>query len=91
MTESERRKDEGMEAAAEARVVLLEQARGIAIGIATTRGVVTADDIPDCLREQLGPAAGSIFKGSTFRFTGNRIKSVLPRNHARELKVWELV
>jgi len=75
----------------DARTALLEQARNLAIDVATARGVVTADDIPSCMRKELGPTAGSIFKSSEFHFTGNRIKSALPANHARELKVWALV
>ena len=39
----------------------------------------------------LGPAAGSLFKGREWKFTGERICSARASNHAREIKVWRLV
>jgi hypothetical protein len=83
-------KQQGMEEAAVKRAVLLDQAREHARRVAGTKGTVTADDIDKSVREALGPAAGSIFKGGDFQFTGQRVTSKLPSNHARELKVWQL-
>ena len=83
-------KQQGMEDAAVKRAVLLNQAREHARRVADTKGTVTADDIDKSVREALGPAAGSIFKGDDFQFTGQRVTSTLPSNHARELKVWQL-
>ena len=38
----------------------------------------------------LGHAAGSIFKGGDWTKTDDRVQSILPSNHARELCVWKL-
>jgi len=38
----------------------------------------------------LGNAAGSIFAGKRWKFTGDRVKSRRPSAHAREIKVWRL-
>tara|TARA_R110002167_G_scaffold65480_2_gene185304 strand:+ start:10012 stop:10329 length:318 start_codon:yes stop_codon:yes gene_type:complete len=84
-------KTAGMEAAAESQKEKLERARDAAVEIALSR-----DDRcchMDLVREKvgdLGPAAGSLFKGPMWRFTGQRILSQLPANHAREIKVWQL-
>jgi len=92
-----RAKTEGMSAAALTRSELLSQAREIAVAIARHRvnRRVTADDVGRALRlrglPDLGPAAGSIFRGSMWEFTGERVRSARISNHARELKVWEFV
>lgn len=89
-------KDEGRNAAAFSRAELLDAARSIArrLAIQSPQRVTNADAVgrewkrlgyPD-----LGPAAGSIFKGKEWKFTGRRIRSSRVSNHARELKVWEL-
>ena len=82
-------KEAGMKQAAENRSELLAKARQIALEEAV-KGTVTADDLPDDLRESLGPATGSVFKTPDFEFTGKRVTSVRASNHARELKVWKL-
>ena len=93
--ESEARKKDGMDLAAINKADRLEFAREIAVGIARQNGQVTADDVGDRLQELgldsdwLGPAAGSLFCGHQWTFTGTRVKSKRKRNHARELKVWK--
>jgi hypothetical protein len=96
--ESQRRKDEGMKAAAEAQPSLLALCRTVAVEIAVGRPdrTLTADDVGRVMWQRhdvdgLGPIGGSIFKGSDWVFTGQRIKSVRKRNHARELKVWRYI
>jgi hypothetical protein len=79
-----------MEDTAAKRAQLLDQARECARRTADNKGSVTADDIDESVRVALGPAAGSIFKGGDFVFTGKRVTSTLPSNHSRELKVWKL-
>ena len=69
---------------------LLTRARQIALTAAHQNGTVTADDIPQDIREKLGPSAGSVFRTNDFEFTGTRVNSRLVSNHSRELKVWEL-
>ncbi len=90
MTTGEQLKQAGMAQAAQNRAVLLEEARNIALVLAATNGQVTADDISEKIRINLGPASGSIFKTPDFEFTGQRVASKLKSNHARELKVWRL-
>lgn len=83
-------KDAGMTLAATNRKELLEQARRQVRLRASLNGTATADDLDEDLRVQLGPAAGSVFKGDDFEFTGERVRSTMDSNHARELKVWRL-
>lgn len=94
--ESERLKREGMKQAAD-NSASLGYARMVAKHIAFTRRpyIVTADDVGAELERRgysgnLGPAAGSLFKGPEWEFTGQRIRSTRKSNHARELKVWRL-
>ena len=92
--EAQRRKADGQQLAANNRDELLTVARSIAREVAELRGRVTADDVAAELDRrglpQLGPAAGSLFRGSQWQFTGKRVVSKQLRNHGRELKVWEL-
>jgi hypothetical protein len=96
--ESERRKHEGMRVAAMSRTELLRLARECAVKHAMLHGDCTADDVQRVMSERydidsaklLGPASGSLFKGSQWRFTGEYRKSTQVRNHAREQKVWVL-
>lgn len=81
--------------AANAKDSLLCRARQVAIDIANRSDDKTCH--ADLVREEmgeayleLGPAAGSIFKGDCWVFSGRRVLSGLPANHARELKVWKL-
>jgi len=77
---------------------LLETARRIAHDLALNHPLreCHADAVGKELRRRglptsLGPAAGSLFKGKNWKFTGERIKSSRASNHAREIKVWELI
>tara|TARA_Y100001968_G_C18710860_1_gene415609 strand:- start:129 stop:452 length:324 start_codon:yes stop_codon:yes gene_type:complete len=92
-------KSEGMAAAAADKAELLQIARDAADWVATYGngyGTCTSDDV--AMRMQmlghkygdLGNAAGSIFAGKKWRFTGDRVKSRRPSAHAREIKVWRL-
>lgn len=57
----------------------------------------TADDVQLALEGEghtsadLGNAAGSIFQGPEWRWTGHRVKSGRAGSHGNELKVWEYV
>ena len=95
--ESRRRKREGMQRAADKRRWMLDLAREHAFRLARAYGEVNADDVAAALAEEgrttmerLGPGAGSIFSGKQWEFTGRRVMSKRPANHARELKVWRL-
>ena len=87
------RKAAGMELAASNKQSLLDEARQVAIDIARSGdGTCNADLVRMQMGERyegLGPAAGSIFRG--WEFTGRRVLSSLPANHARELKIWRLL
>ena len=85
-------KESGMALAAANRPGALSTAQRIAIEIAESRPDRTChmDLVRERFPDDLGPAAGSVFRGSKWVFTGNRIRSTLPANHARELKVWRL-
>lgn len=96
--ESQKAKDEGMAKAARKRTVTLSLARNIAALIASGRPdrTCTADDVMQGLidvgiqPEELGPAAGSIFRGKAWEFTGRWINSARVSNHAASIRVWRL-
>lgn len=93
-------KTRGMKLAAENRSKLLGQAREAAEACACNGKSITIEDVyvrlADWTKEPLeevmkalGPAAGSVFKGKRWVFTGERVNATLNRaNHARELKKW---
>lgn len=90
---SERLKQDGMASASSKSEELLGHARTFARRYATVHGQVTADDVGRYMKaehgiETLGPAAGSIFKGKGWRFTGEYVKSKRITNHSRLLRVW---
>ena len=97
--ESEARKRRGMDDAAHAYGRnLLETAREIARDLAMNNPLreCHADAVGRELRRRglptsLGPAAGSLFKSKEWKFTGERIRSSRASNHAREIKVWQLI
>jgi hypothetical protein len=98
LSEGERAKKEGMEFAEAAQEGALRHAREIARRIAQSRPdrCCTADDVGRALRAQglpdcLGPAAGSLFRGNEWKFTGRFVKSARIKNHARLLRVWQLL
>lgn len=92
--ESDRRKREGMAIAADASSHL-DLAREIAIDLARAHGEVHADMVIAELNERhglttLGNAAGSLFRGKHWKFSGRRVKSSRKHAHCNELKVWQL-
>ena len=93
--ESERLKELGKaKAEANAEPSLLEQAREIARGLDDSEGI-TADDVMrgmvaagheiDCL----GKAAGSLFKGKEWEWTGEMRRGTRVKQHAALLMVWK--
>jgi hypothetical protein len=94
----EKRKEEGLALAAStlSRKQLLEMARLCAIRVVNRFGEVTYDDVfYEMIRQGLDPialgnAAGSIFRGKEFIFTGRWEKSRRVSNHARVNRVWRL-
>ena len=95
---SEQAKRDGLATAAEGnRRDMLTSARVVAREIAAQRPQgITADDVVLALVERghdvhsLGNAAGSLFRGPEWQFTGERRRSVRIHAHANELKVWRL-
>lgn len=78
----------GMAEAAAAKSTPLDDARAWAVKVCERFGQVTADDVSQW---DLGPAAGSLFRGDArFVCTGRTQKSVQPKNHARLLMIWVL-
>lgn len=91
-------KETGMKLAADNRPSDLDIARQVArrLALSTPDRTTHADEVGRVLAEDfgirsLGPAAGSLFKGGEWAFTGQRILSARRSNHARELKIWRLV
>ena len=92
LQEGERRKDQGMQLAADARKDDLSIARDIAVMLCNQYGKVDADMVQDRLIRRginLGNAAGSIFSGKGWTHIGYK-KSERKTNHARVISVWTL-
>lgn len=89
-------RDAGMAKAAENKASLLKFARELAVKLAANGREISADDVQFALVRQgisiaaLGNAAGSLFTGKQWEWTGRRVKSIRSHAHANELKVWRL-
>jgi hypothetical protein len=90
------RRDQGLAQASLTRKHLLELARLAAVRVARRCGELTYDDVFfELLNEgvdptPLGNAAGCVFRGNEFKFTGRWEKSRRVSNHARVNRVWRL-
>jgi hypothetical protein len=89
-------KEEGMAAATSTKADRLFMARQIAKRMpgARTSGI-TSDDVwremtARGIYEDLGNAAGSLFKGGEWRWTGQYRQTTKVTNHARRVMVWVL-
>ena len=74
---------------------VLTMARTLARSHATRYGTVTADIVGKLMQSEygidsIGPAAGALFRGPEWEFTGQRVLSSRVSNHSREIKVWRL-
>ena len=89
-------RDAGMAQAAEGKRSLLRFARGLAVELAERQGEVTADDVQRALAAHgvsvraLGNAAGSLFVGAEWEWTGKFRKSERVHSHQNLLRVWRL-
>lgn len=88
-------RDEGMSVSAKNNSLALLQAKAIAKKIALSKEgrTCTIDDVQRVLIDlgiNLGMAAGSVFKGSEWVFTGQYIATHRKSSHARQIKVWRL-
>lgn len=96
--EGERRRDAGREASAGKGADILDKARRLArtIAQAAKDHCVTADEVFAALieigykPEELGNAAGSLFRGKEWQFSGQWRKSTRVTNHARYIMIWRL-
>ena len=94
--ESAKQAEAGIALAASHKPSLLAIARGIAVGIAEASPNRTCD-ADQVVRElerrnlgQLGNAAGSLFRGKAWEFTGQFKKSERVHAHSNLLRVWRL-
>ena len=93
-------KREGMAQACspEYRKKLLEYARELAVHIALNYGTVNAEEVRQRFIThqgvdkwlKLGNAAGSIFRGPQWRFTGQYVPSGIVSRHGAMVRVWRL-
>ena len=91
-------REAGKELAAVKRAYVLSYAQMLAVSLANSKPdrCVTADDVYRQLAllghdgNLLGNAAGSLFRGERWEFTGQRKQSVRISNHARWIMVWRL-
>jgi len=91
--ESADRKEQALAKLESAEVLKL--ARVIAREHAWRYGSVNADIVGKIMKDNygidsIGPAAGSLFRGAEWEFTGQRVLSSRVSNHSREIKVWRL-
>ena len=90
------RRTAGTHRAATHRAALLHKARAIAVRVAQHRDsrCACADDVYRHLNPtdaaRLGNAAGSLFHGAHWIFTGRWMASRRITNNARDIKVWKL-
>lgn len=97
--ESQRHADLGIAVAAENNATLLVQAKQIAVRVAMEKPdrCISADDVQERLmvlgwpQNALGNAAGSLFRGREWRFTGRTVNSRRIQSHARMMRVWQYV
>lgn len=84
----------GMEDAAVSRAATLGVARGVALGLAMHGEEITADDVVKVMVDQgfdvhaLGNAAGSLFRGDGWQWTGRYKNSTRVHAHSNPLRVW---
>jgi hypothetical protein len=92
----EQQRVSGMALAARSRAEVLRLARGIALTIERHAGTVTADEVQAGLiaagfnPSDLGNAAGSLFRGKEWEFTGQWRASSRVSNHGHKNRVWRL-
>lgn len=94
--EADRRKEEGRQRAAAANPWLLATAQRCARRVAERLGSVSMDDVALELASagedvsRLGNAAGSVFRGEEWEWTGQVVRSARPSTHGRMIRVWRL-
>ena len=92
-------KQEGMDLAADNREYVLGLARRLLVAAARSHPDLecTADDAQRGLiahgysPEDLGNAAGSLFRGKEWEDTGRRMKSERVTNHGHQNRIWRFV
>ena len=95
--QGEQMKFAGMTMAAQNNKEVLKLARSVAKEVALGRasGEVSSDDVGKILSVKyqiasLGPAAGSLFRGKDWEWTGRFKKSERVSNHSRRIMIWRL-
>jgi hypothetical protein len=92
LEEAEALRQAGMHQAAANRAKALDVARRIARHLGRRQGLVSADDVQRWMiaagLPPLGNAAGSIFRGEEWEFTGDWTRSERVSNHARSNRIW---
>lgn len=92
--EAEAAKESGIALAAARRAEILKAGRSIADNLAEAYGQTNAEDVVIELEKQgydsreLGPAAGALFRGKGWVFTGEWMKPVRVNAHASQIRVW---
>jgi len=91
-------KAEGLHQASSRSKEILRLARKISVDVAASRvdRLCTMDDVQHWLQvrghssQELGNAAGAVFPGTDFFWTGEWSPSKRPSNHSRWIRVWKL-
>jgi hypothetical protein len=96
LSQSLANKDAGIAQAAANKASLLKYAKRLAVDLAREKGVITADDVAFELHRKgisihaLGNAAGALFKGGDWQFTGEFVRSTRSHANGNLLRVWRL-
>lgn len=88
--------ESGIAQAAVNKSYLLEEAKLIAVDLGRRKQFITADDVIRVYtfrhpHDPLGNAAGGIFRGTCWRFTGRTVRSERVNSHGRLIRVWEYI
>ena len=89
-------KEHGLQSSADSRKRILDTAKEVARSLARMHGRVDADMVQAELMqigitpEDLGNAAGSIFRGKHWRCVGRKPSTRVSR-HGNEIRIWSLI
>jgi hypothetical protein len=91
-TAEELAKEAGIQIAVRKKVWLVRETRELArkFALSLKSREITADDAQALAGNELGNAAGAIFRYPEWEFTGKWVKSLRKGNHARMIRVWRL-
>ena len=84
-------RDQGIASVEANNLDWVDRARQAALFLAAKNGEVDIEAVYACVGTPPAPnAAGAVFRGKQFRFTGRRRQATRSSRHAGEIRIWEL-